>query len=73
MRGGIFSISLGIQQETVAALAFKETQRGRGGADRAGPGVLAGARVAPPVEAAVDPAVAVQTEAAVLVSHRVGH
>ena len=40
MRGGIFSISLGIQQETVAALAFKETQRGRGGADRAGPGVV---------------------------------
>ena len=25
MRGGIFSISLGIQQKTVTALAFKET------------------------------------------------
>ena len=35
--------------------------------------MLARPRVAPPIEAAVDPAVTVQTEAAVLLSDRVGH
>ena len=35
--------------------------------------MLARPSIAPPIEAAVDPAVTVQTEAAVLLSHRVGH
>ena len=73
MRGGIFPIiSLRIQQETVTALALKQPQRGGGGADGAGPGVLARPSVAPASEAAVDPAVTVQAEAAELLGDRVG-